>query len=449
MIAGSASAPAIELAADGPRLAVHRFTLASGLDVVLHADPTAVLVAVNMWYRVGSADERLGTSGFAHLYEHLFKNSIHLGGRHHYVVLREAGAISANASTSTDRTAYYEIVPPHALDTALWIESDRMGYFLPALTPEPLAAQKRVVRNERRQRYDNAAYGAERFAIARALYPEGHPARYLTIGRHEDIEAATLDDVAAFYRTWYVPANAQLVVAGAIDVADAEARIRHWFGSFPPSVRPERARAVAPPIAAPIARVIDDRFAAIARIHRAWHGPAHGDADHAALEILAATLVSTGTGALWRRLVHPGLAVRVSAWFSATRAAGEWHVVADLRAGTDPAAVRAIVDAELDRARTDGADARAIARVTRRREAGILWRLESAATRAASIQRGLLYDDDPQALVRDLARDAAVTPATIAAAARRWLDPARMVEIETRPGATAARPSAPLDDDLD
>lgn len=440
---------AITLAADGPRLAVHRFTLPCGLDVALHADPTAVLVAVNMWYRVGSSDERIGTSGFAHLYEHLFKNSIHLGDRHHYVVLREAGAVSANASTSTDRTAYYEIVPPPALDIALWIESDRMGYFLPALTAEPLAAQKRVVRNERRQRYENAAYGAERFAIAEALFPEGHPQRYLTIGRHEDIEAATLDDVAGFYRTWYVPANAQLVVSGAIDLADAEARIRHWFGSFPASARPDRPVAIAPPLAAPITAALDDRFAAIARIHRAWHGPAYGAADHAELEILAATLVSTGTGALWRRLVHAGLAVRVSAWFGAGRLGGEWHVMVDLRAGTDPAAVRAIVDAELDRARTDGADARAIARITRRREAGSLWRLESAANRATVIQRGLLYDDDPQALVRDFARDAVVTPATIAAAAQRWLDPARMVEIETRPGATTARPSAPIDDELD
>jgi predicted Zn-dependent peptidase len=443
------SAAAIDLANGAPRLAVHRFALDSGLDVVIHPDPSATLVAVNVWYRVGSTDERVGTSGFAHLYEHLFKNSLHLGGRKHYEVLREAGSVSANASTSSDRTAYYEVMPPSALDIALWIESDRMGYFLPALTAEPLEAQKRVVRNERRQRYDNAAYGAERFAIAAALYPEGHPQRYLTIGRHEDIEAATLDDVASFYRTWYVPANAQLVVAGPVTPAEGEAAVRRWFGSFPASARPVRPQPERPAIAAPVSIAIDDRFAAIARIHRVWHGPAYGDGDPSALEVLASALVSTGTGPLWKRLVLPGLAVRVSAWFSANRLGGEWHVSADLRAGTDPAEVRAILDDELDRARTGAVDERAIARVTRRREAGALWRLESISNRAQLIHRGLLHDDDPQTLVLDVARDAAVTPATLAAAAHRWLDPGRMVEVETRPGATTPRASAPEGDDVD
>jgi len=444
---------ALDLAGGAPRLDVHRFTLPCGLDAVIHSDPDATLIAVSMWYRVGSTDEGRGTSGFAHLYEHLFKNSIHLRGRHHYEVLREAGAVAANASTSPDRTAYYEVVPPSAVDLALWIESDRMGYFLPALTPGPLDAQKRVVRNERRQRYENAAYGAARFAIAEALYPVDHPARYLTIGRHEDIEASTLDQVADFYRTWYVPANAQLVVAGAITAPEGEAAVRRWFGSFPPSVRPARPTAVAPPPPAPITRSLVDRFAAVARIHRVWHGPAHGDADQVALEMLAASLVSTGTGALWRRLVHAApLAVRVSAWFTASRLGGEWHVAADLRAGTDPAAVRAILDDELVRARAGSITERDLARCRRRREAGSLWRLESVANRSGVIQRGLLYDDDPQGLVRELARDAEVDPDRVAAAARRWLDPARMIEVETVPGAARTRPAipnAPIDDEIE
>jgi zinc protease len=437
---------AVELTAGGPRLHVHRFALPCGLDVVLHPDPAATLVSVSVWYKVGSTDEAIGTSGFAHLYEHLFKNSIHLAGRHHYEVLREAGSVTANASTSPDRTAYYEVVPPTALDVALWIEADRMGYFLPALRPEPLDAQKRVVRNERRQRYENAAYGAERFAIAEALYPEGHPLRYLTIGRHEDIEAATLDQVADFYRTWYVPANAQLVVAGAIDAAGGEAAVRRWFGSFPASVRPARATPAAPPITAPIARALVDRFAAIGRIHRVWATapraiaataqPEPPSTDDEALEMLAQSLVATGTGTLWKRLVHTEqLAVRVSAWLTVNRLAGEWHVTADLRAGADPARVRAAIDDELARAMAGAVGDRELDRCKRRREAGALWRLQSVANRSGVIQRGLLYDDDPQALIRELALDAAVTPATVAAAARRWLAPARMVEIETVAGA--------------
>jgi zinc protease len=445
------AAAAIELADGGPRLAVHRFALASGLDVAIHPDPTATLVAVSVWYRVGSTDEGAGTSGFAHLYEHLFKNSVHLRGRHHYDVLREGGAVAANASTSPDRTAYYEVVPPSALDLALWLESDRMGYFLPALAPGPLDTQKRVVRNERRQRYENAAYGAERFAIAEALYPEGHPQRYLTIGRHEDIEASTLEQVADFYRTWYVPANAQLVVSGAVDPGVAEAAVRRWFGSFPASSRPVRPSAVAPLPAAPIALRLEDRFAAIARLHRVWPAPAQGNADQESLEMTASALVSTGTGRLWRRLVHAApLAVRVSAWCSANRLGGEWHVTVDLRAGVDPDVVRAVLDEELAAVRDGAIGERELARCKRRREAAALWRLESVANRSGLIQRGLLHDDDPQALVRDLARDAAVTPDTVRAAALRWLDPTRMIEVETIPRAPEqSRPAAPTDDEVD
>ena len=418
---------------------------------MIHPDPDAKLVAVHVVYRVGSTDEGAGQSGFAHLYEHLFKNSVHLAGRHHYEILREAGAVVANASTAPDRTAYYEVVPPAALDLALWLESDRMGYFLPALTERPLVAQKAVVRNERRQRYENAAYGAERFAIAEQLYPEGHPQRYLTIGRHEDIEAATLAQVADFYRTWYVPANAQLVVSGAVDAAAGEAAVRRWFDSFPASVRPARPVATAPPPAA-VALALEDRFAAIPRIHRVWQAPPWGDDAEAPLEVLASALVSPGTGLLWQRLVHAApLAVRVSAWLATHRLGGEWHLVVDLRAGADPAEVRAILDAELERVRAGTAvGPREIARCLGRREASALWRLESVANRASVIQRGLLQDDDPQALARDLARDALVDPAAIAAAARRWLEPARMIEVETIPRAPSARaPAAPTSDEVD
>ena len=172
--------------ADGlPTLDAQMFTLPCGLEVIVHEDHAVPLCAVWVGYRVGSSDEGDGTSGFAHLFEHMFKNSVHLFGRHHYEVLREAGATDTNAQTGTDRTLYHEIMPRAALETALWIEADRMGYFLPALDPKRLAKQIDVVRAERRQRYENAPYGPERFAVAETLYPDGHPLRYLTIGRQE------------------------------------------------------------------------------------------------------------------------------------------------------------------------------------------------------------------------------------------------------------------------
>jgi predicted Zn-dependent peptidase len=357
-------------------------------------------------------------------------------------VLRTAGATDANASTSSDRTAYHEVVPAHELGLALWLESDRMGYFVGADAnalaglSERLATQQAVVRSERRQRYEDVPYGAERFAVAAAMYPDGHPARHLTIGLHEHIAAATVDDILAFYRTWYVPANATLVIAGDVgDPAAVDALVDRYFGSFPASARPTRPQPAQPRLDAPVRALIDDRFATLPRIHRAWHGPPASAAGEAELDILTTAWAQVGTGALWKRLVYDTqLAQRVSAWTSNTRLGGEVHVTVDLRPGSDPARVRDILDAEVARA-VDGA---AIERAITRREAGTVWGLTSLVRRAQLVQRHVLYRDEPDGLAAELARYRAVTPAAIDAARARWLDPARMIEVETVPRAAAA-----------
>jgi zinc protease len=411
---------------DLPHLTVRRRALPCGLDVIVHPDAAAPSVAVSVWYRAGSSDERPDRTGFAHLFEHLFKSPPQRIGGHHYEILKRAGATEANASTGADRSAYHEIVPAHQLELALWIESDRMGYFADGFDRARLVKQQAVVRAERRQRYEDVAYGAERFAIARGLYPEGHPLRHLTIGRHEDIQAATADDVLAFYRTWYVPANATLVIAGDVP-DDVDALVDRYFGTFPASRRPPRA---APPPHTP-ARAFEqviDPFAALRRVHRAWLGPAAGADGEADLEVLTSAWVATGTGVLWRRLVYETqLAQRVSAWASAGRLGGEVHVTVDLRTGADPAAVRAILDEECAR----GIDPRAIDRAVTRREASAVWALTGLPRRAALIQRDVLYSDDPDGLAAELLAYRAVTPDSIAAAMRRWLDPAHRVEVET------------------
>jgi len=415
-----------------PELAFARWRMPSGLEVVVHSDHSAPRVVVNVWYRVGSSDEGAGSSGFAHLYEHLFKEGAHVTGaqQRHYEVLRRVGATGANASTSSDRTAYHETMPASALDVALWIESDRMGYFLPALTEARLTTQKSVVRQERRQRYENAAYGAERFAIAAALWPEDHPHRHLTIGRHEDIEAATLARVGDFYRTWYVPANATLVLAGDITVDEAKLAVDRWFGSFPASARPTRPSPAAPPVAAQQI-VVEDRFAALGRIHRAWHAPASWHADAFDLDLLSMILASPGTGTLWRRLVHEARgAQRVQAWLDPTRLGGSFHVVVDVQTGADAGAIRAIVDDELARARA-AIDEAAAARGRRRREAGILWRLDGLESRASQLQRSMLHLERPDGLAAELALVRATSASSIQTSAARWLDPARMIEVET------------------
>jgi predicted Zn-dependent peptidase len=412
-----------------PHLAISRRTLPCGLDVIVHRDGSTPQVCVSVWYRVGSSDETPERTGFAHLFEHLFKNSEHMPA-HHYDVLRRAGASEANASTSADRTAYYEVVPANELALALWLESDRMGYFVPGMENDRLVIQQAVVRAERRQRYEVVPYGPERFAIALALYPEGHPARHLTIGLHDHIQAATFDDVIAFYKTWYVPANATLVIAGDVDLAETDALIDRYFGSFPRSARPERPTPAQPVIEAPVRGQVTDRFAALRRIHRAWHGPAAFAADEPELDILASAWCAVGTGRLWRKLVYETqLAQRVSAWTTNTRLGGELHVAVDLRTGADPDAVRTILDADL----ALGIDDEAIARQITRREASSIWSLTSLSRRANLLQRYALYTNEPDGLAADLARYRAVTQESIAAAMKRWLEPARMVEIETVP----------------
>jgi predicted Zn-dependent peptidase len=412
-----------------PHLETTRRTLPCGLDVVVHHDDTVPQVVVSVWYRVGSSDERADRTGFAHLFEHLFKSSPERLGGHHYDVLRRAGSTEANASTSSDRTAYHEVVPSHQLDLALWIEADRMGYFARDFSVDRLTTQQSVVRSERRQRYEDVPYGAERFAVAAALYPDGHPLRHLTIGRHDDIQAATTDDVLAFYRTWYVPANATLLIAGDVDAAQLDAALDRYFGKFPASTRPTRS----PPITITPERAqlhVTDAFAALGRIHRAWLGPVAFTDDESELDILTAAWSAVGTGALWRRLVYETqLAQRVATWTVNGRLGGEVHVAVDLRTGADPARVRAILDEECAR----GIDEANIQRAVTRREAASIWSLTGLARRMNILQRYLLYTFEPDGLAGELARYRAVTPASIDAALARWVDPARMIEVETIP----------------
>lgn len=419
---------------EAPHLAARRRRLPCGLDVVVHADASSPQVAVSVWYRVGSSDEHADRTGFAHLFEHLFKSSPERLGGHHYEVLKRAGSSEANASTSADRTAYHEVVPAHQLDLALWLESERMGYFARDFDRERLVTQQAVVRAERRQRYENVPYGAERLAVARALYPEGHPLRHLTIGQHADIQAATFDDVLAFYRTWYVPANATLVIAGDVP-PDLDARVDRYFGGFPVSVRPTR------PIPAPVHLVpsterVVDPLAALTRVHRAWLGPQAFAAGETELDILTTAWTAVGTGAIWRRLVYESqLAQRVSAWTTNGRLGGEVHVTVDLRSGADPDRVRAL----LDEACAQPIDARAIERCVTRREAAAIWSLTGLARRAGLIQRHMLYRDEPDGLATDLARYRSVTSETIADALAAWLPASRRIEVETSAAAAGQR----------
>src|SRR5262245_27080594 len=219
-------------------------TLANGLDVIVHEDRHVPIIAVNIWYHVGSKNERPGRTGFAHLFEHLMFE----GSKHHdsgfFVPLQQAGAL-LNGSTNTDRTNYWEVVPTSAIDRALWMESDRMGFLLPAVTRERFETQRDVGRNEGRQNYENRPYGMAIMALSEALYPPEHPYNWTTIGSADDLRAMQLEDVQAFFRTYYHPSNASLVLAGDLETERAFDLADRYFGELTPGVRPGRMSAQA------------------------------------------------------------------------------------------------------------------------------------------------------------------------------------------------------------
>src|SRR5688572_11670411 len=250
-----ATAPASR--AQDPKIPFERYTLANGLEVVLVEDHSVPLVAVDLWYHVGSGDEVPGRSGFAHLFEHMmFQGTRNTGEDKHFEILQTIGGTDVNGTTNTTSTNYYEVVPSNQLETALWLESERMGYLPETITEKSLDNQREVVRNERRQSYDNVPYGQEQFAVSELLYPEGHPYRYLVIGKHEDLAAATADDVKAFFAKWYVPANATLTLAGDVDRATAKRLVEKWFGTFPATRKPVAAPVPTPVVQGPPRRTV-------------------------------------------------------------------------------------------------------------------------------------------------------------------------------------------------
>jgi predicted Zn-dependent peptidase len=423
-----------------------RYTLDNGLEVILHRDPSAPLVAVNIWYHVGSGDEVPGKSGFAHLFEHMmFQGAKHIGEDVHFDILREIGATEVNGTTNSDRTNYYETVPANELETALWLESDRMGYMLELLNEKSLANQIDVVRNERRQRYDNVAYGLERFALAKALYPEGHPYRYLTIGKHEDLESASVDDVKAFFQKWYVPSNATLLLAGDFEPAAAKAMIDKWFGSFPKLPKPSHIEVAPPKLERTHREVIEDPFARLRRIHWAWHGPKLLSDDDYALTAAADVLGAEGWGRLHRRLVEQDkLAHSVNVRYSASMHSGTFDIVVTLLPGSDDATqkqVEGIMQDEVDRLLEEGPSEAELARHVIGVESGFVWSLEELGSRANQLQFFNHVVGQPDFAGKYLERLHALTPAAIETAVNTHLVAPR-VELISVPAATPAQEGA-------
>ena len=343
----AAGAPAVS-AQKRSGVAYTQFDLPNGLHVILHEDHTVPLVMVNVWYHVGSAHEKPGRTGFAHLFEHL----MFMGSKHAaYGVfdrLLEAAGSTNDATTAEDRTNYYIDVPSNALDVALFLESDRMGWLLDAMSPKTVDAQRDVVKNERRQSYENAPYGMASIEIARMLYPKGHPYSWPTIGSMEDLSAASYEDVVQFFKTYYQPANASLVVAGDIDPVKARAAVEKWFSDVPAGTVPVGPIDYPRPDLRDVTKkTIRDRVQ-LPRLYLTWVTPPHFAPGDAELDVLSLLLAGGKNARLYKRLVYDlQIAQDVAAFQSSKTLNSEYQIVVTARPDTSIDRIRAIVDDEI------------------------------------------------------------------------------------------------------
>jgi zinc protease len=422
----SAQSPAPASATRARNLVVPytQFTLPNGLHVILHQDRTIPVAAVNLWYHVGSGREKPGRTGFAHLFEHvMFEGSAHVAEGEFDAWLEAAGGTN-NGSTSTDRTNYVIDVPRHALELALFLESDRMGHLLPTLTQSKLDGQRDVVKNEKRQRVDNQPYGQAFVELPAMMYPPGHPYSWPTIGSMEDLTAASLNDVVEFFKTYYVPNNASLVVAGDIEFEPTRRLIEKWFGDIPggapgPPLAPAPAR-----LEAVTRKTITDRVK-LPRLYLAWHTPAFYAPGDAAMDVVASLLADGKNSRLYRRLVYElQIAQDVSAFQQSQALGSLFQIVATARPGQTLEKILAVIDEEIERLKQAPPDERELTRALNQIEAGFYRRMERVGSfggKADQLNGYYVATGMPDYFEEDLARYRAISAADIQAAVTRFL----------------------------
>lgn len=423
-----------------------RFTLDNGLTVLVHTDRKAPVVAVSIWYNVGSKDEPQGSTGFAHLFEHLMFGGSENSPGSYIQTMSAVGATGLNGTTWFDRTNYFETVPTPALETTLFMESDRMGYLLGQVGQEVLDLQRGVVQNEKRQR-DNQPYGLVEYAQLENLFPEGHPYRHSAIGSMADLDAASLEVVRNWFRQNYGPNNAVLVLSGDIDEATARTLVDKYFGAIPRGPVNDPAEAPVPTLAAPIDLTLHDRVANT-QITRSWVVPGLNDDDTVPLSVGAAILGGLASSRLDNELIRKDqTAVSVSASDAAYHRIGIFEISVDVKPGGDVAAVNTRLDSILADLIANGPTEEEVARVATSYVSRRIQGLEQVNGKASVLAEGQLYSGDPDHYKKELAAFASVTPEQVRDAMGRWLSrPALNITVE--PGereayAEAAATNAP------
>ncbi|WP_323809810.1 M16 family metallopeptidase [Sphingobium baderi] len=451
MPAAAMAAPSTAAAAPAPLSSLvakvdipyEQFTLRNGLRVIVHTDRKAPVVAISVWYHVGSRFEPAGKTGFAHLFEHLmFYGSENADGPF-FGRLEDIGATDWNGTTWFDRTNYFETVPTGALDRALFLESDRMGHLLGAVTQVKLDTQRGVVQNEKRMG-ENEPYGLVEYAQLAAMLPEGHPYRHSTIGSMADLNAASLGDVQNWFKTHYGPNNAVLVLAGDIDVATAKAKAEKWFGNVAAGPAPQDVDATVPTLGQDVEKVMHDNVAAT-RLYRNWIVPGVNSPDLQQLDLAMSVFGGLGSSRLDNILVkEEKVAVAVKASIQPFEKLSIAEITVDVKPGADPVAVGKRLDQLLADYLAKGPSNDEVLRAATQQVSGTISGLEKVggfSGKAVALAEGAVYSGDPGKYKKDLAAYAAATPQSVSEAARKWLS-RPVFRLTVAPGERSAEDNA-------
>jgi len=410
-----------------------RFVLPNGLNVILHQDRTTPTVTLNIWYHVGSAREKPGRTGFAHLFEHImFEGSKNVPEGKFDEWLEAAGG-SNNGSTNTDRTNYYESFPSNALELALFLESDRLGFLLDAMSPEKVDGQRDVVKNERRQRVENQPYGMASIIIGENLYPADHPYHWPVIGSMADLSAASYEDVVEFFKTYYVPNNASLVIAGDIDLQETKQLVEKWFGNIPAGPEPRPLDVPGVSLPASVRLVLQDKVQ-LPRLYMVWHSPALFEPGDAEMDIIANVLASGKNSRLYKRLVYEmQIAQDVYAYQASSTLGSSFWIVSTARAGHTLTEIEGIIREELETLRAEAPTKRELDRTVNQYEARFLSGLEGIGEKADRLNSYYFHTGNPDYFNEDLARYRAIDPDDIRMAALSTLKEDRNVVLSIVP----------------
>jgi zinc protease len=430
-----------------PPIKYTEFKLKNGLRVIMHEDRSTPIVAVNLWYHVGSKNEIPGRTGFAHLFEHMMFQGSKNYNADYFTPLQEAGA-NLNGTTNSDRTNYYEIVPSNFLELALFMEADRMGGLLEAMTQEKLDNQRNVVKNERRQRIDNQPYGTVGERIGAIMYPKGHPYNWSVIGSLDDLSAASMDDVKAFFRQYYVPNNASLVIAGDFNPKQARTLVEKYFGSIAKGADISRPNPAMPKLEKET-RVSMEDAVPLQRLYMVWHSVPQGHKDDVALDLLG-SILSGGRGSrLQSNLIYEKqLSQDISAGNGSREIAGQFQISSSARPGKTLQEIEKEVNVEIERIKQAPPTADEISRALNRIESQSIFGLQTVQGKADALNRNATFFGKPDMFQHQLDEYRRVTPADIQRVANTYLTDNRLImTVVPRKGEAPRRPAATEEED--